>query len=159
MNGQSMLRIRPPAARKAAAIRCRRGVGTIELALMAPVVALILIGALDFGRMAMERSAVGAAARAGALYAALNDGSTADAVTAAAIGGAGDAQRQRSVESRYFCICPSSGEWICGLVCQEAVMPRRFSEVTVSATIATLLPYPGIRSPLPISHTVRVQVI
>ena len=52
----------------------------MELALIAPVVAVILVGALDFGRMAMERSAVGAAARAGALFAALNDGSGDDAI-------------------------------------------------------------------------------
>lgn len=143
----------------ASAFACRRGVGTVELALTAPVAALILIGALDFGRMAMERSAVGAAARAGALYAALNDRSRTDDVAVAALGGAGDARHLRTVDSRYFCICPSSDESLCDIACPEGMKPVRFSEVTVSTRLDTLLPYPGIQSPMRISQTVRVQVI
>lgn len=139
--------------------RCARGVGAIELALAAPVVALVLVGALDFGRMAMERSAVGAAARAGALFAAMNDGSSRDAIEAAALAGAGNVGGVRAVEGRYFCICPSMGEFICGLVCPEGTKPTKFGEVTVSTSVRTLLPYPGVASPLPIARTVRVQVI
>lgn len=139
--------------------RSARGVGTIELALAAPVVALVLVGALDFGRMALERSAVGAAARAGALFAAMNDGSSPAAISAAALAGAGNDSDRRAVETRYFCICPSSGEFVCALVCPEGMPPAKFGEVTVSTHLHTLLPYPGVASPLPIAHTVRVQVI
>lgn len=147
------------AFRPIAAYRCRSGVGAIEMALMAPVVALVLIGALDFGRMTMERSAVGAAARAGALFAAINDRSRPDSVADAALAGAGNARHRRAVEFRYFCACPSSAELACDATCAEGVPPVRFSEVTVSANVSTLLPYPGIDSPLTISRTVRVQVI
>lgn len=136
-----------------------RGVGMIEFALMAPVVAFLLIGALDFGRMAMERSAVGAAARSGALYAALNAGSAPGAIQDAALAGAGDESKQRQVASRYFCICPSTGEIVCSLACPEGGRPARFGEVTVSTRMETLVPYPGVASPLTIEQTVRVQVM
>lgn len=79
--------------------------------------------------------------------------------SAAALAGAGDAQNVRTIESRYFCVCPSSGEFICHLACPEGADPRRFSELTASTTLDTLLPYPGITSPIAIEQTVRIQVI
>ncbi len=54
-----------------AALRCERGQGLAEFALVLPVAMLLVVGALEFGRFLMVRQVVVTAAREGARMAIL----------------------------------------------------------------------------------------
>jgi Flp pilus assembly protein TadG len=52
--------------------RCERGAALVELAVALPMLAILLVGTLDFGRVFRSAMVVTAAARAGALYGAFS---------------------------------------------------------------------------------------
>lgn len=60
------------------------GQATVEFALAAPIVILLLLGTLDFGRALMAYVTVNSASREGLRYAARNPGATADIAGAVA---------------------------------------------------------------------------
>ena len=124
----------------------RRGQSTVELALLVPVVALVLVAAADFARVYYMSTALVSAARAGAEYgaqsttlasdtsgmqqAALNDTSNLTGVTATA---------------SKFCECPPSTTHVtCTSPCSAGM--EMYVQVNTSANFHTLVNYPGIPS-------------
>ncbi len=133
-----------------------RGQSAVELALLAPILALLLVAAVDFGRVFYAAIEVASAARAGVQYgvqnyntainyagmvqAALNDGANVPGLTASA---------------SQFCMCNGSTVACTPPGCAE---PQLFVQVTANATFDTILNYPGIPSKVPLSFTSIMEV-
>ncbi|MGH2428506.1 MAG: TadE/TadG family type IV pilus assembly protein [Candidatus Limnocylindria bacterium] len=69
-----MNRVISPNAMEQRRSRRRRGQALVELAILLPVLLLLLVLAIDFGRVFFTYIGVGNAAREGAAYAAMNPG-------------------------------------------------------------------------------------
>jgi Flp pilus assembly protein TadG len=117
---------------------------------------LLLVAAVDFGRVFYAAIEVASAARAGAQYgvqnyntavnyngmaqAALNDGANVAGLTASA---------------SNFCMCSGAKVACTPPGCAE---PQLFVQVTAKATFNTILNYPGIPSQVPLSFTAIMEV-
>ncbi len=133
-----------------------KGQSMVELALILPTLALLLVVVADFARVFYLSIAVANAARAGVAYgtqnlltaiqytniqqAALNDGANISGLTA---------------NASDVCMCGSSVVACSPAQCAE---PQTYVQVTTSATFHTLLNYPGVPSTIPISYTATMEV-
>jgi hypothetical protein len=146
----------------AALIRDRRGNVSIEMAFLVTFLLVLVMGAYDFGRLAMEQSTVTQAARAGAQFAVL------DQANATNLDGMRDAARAEAedptlqVTPRNFCRCPGSSteDPSCG-VCPDGQYAPLYVEVTVTDSMDMLFDYPGLPEAgsytLTSSSTMRVR--
>ncbi len=131
--------------------RRRRGQAMVELALVLPVLALVLVTVVDFARVFYLSIAVKNAARAGVQYgvqslskagdlsgmqqAAQNDALSVPGLTATA---------------KEFCQCPGGPSVVCSplLTCPGLHL---YVQVQTSAQFSTLLNYPGVPSTVTLS--------
>lgn len=136
--------------------RMTRGQSMVELALILPTLALLLVVVADFARVFYTSIAVANAARAGVQYgsqslltaiqytsiqqAALNDGENVSGLSATA---------------SDFCMCNGS---VVACSPPQCTQPQTFVQVTASATFHTLLNYPGVPSSVPINYTAVMEV-
>lgn len=136
--------------------KMKKGQTMVEIALVLPALALLLVLVADFARVFYAAIGVASAARAGVQYgaqnyttainfyaiqqAALNDGQNVSGLTA---------------EAKDFCMCNGSK-----VVCSppQCAEPQLFVQVKTKATFNTLLRYPGIPSQLPLSSTAVMEV-
>lgn len=134
----------------------RKGQSVVEIALAAPVLALLLVATTDFARVFYASIEVANAARAGVQYgvqnyntgvdytgmknAALNDGSNISGLAASA---------------SEFCQCNNATVACSPPQCSQ---PKIFVQVTTTATFSTLLHYPGMSSSIPLSSTAVMEV-
>ena len=145
----------------------RRGQALIEFALIVPVLFLLFVGCLDFGRVFYNGMAVTHAARAGAQYGAQSNILSVDnpGITQAALAAAGDVQGV-TVTPAQCCQCATQSgctggsgtvDCITG-TCTEGA-PQLFVQVTAQKTFTTLFPYPGIPSTTNLNRkaTIRLQ--
>jgi Flp pilus assembly protein TadG len=133
-----------------------KGQSVVEMALAAPVLAILLVATADFARVFYASIEVANAARAGVQYgvqnfttgvdftgmqsAALNDGKNVSGLKAAA---------------SEFCQC--SGKTVaCSPV--QCSQPQIFVQVQTTATFSTMLHYPGMASSIPLSSTAVMEV-
>jgi len=99
--------------------RARRGTALLELALVMPILAALLLGVLDFGRIYAEQLTVTAAAREGARAAMHSDDTTARNVVISELNGA---------------VTPNSTGSLCGVpICVDHTVPTQV-KVTVNYT-------------------------
>lgn len=129
------------------AIRRRAGgQGIVELALITPILLMILLGAVDFGRVMSASIQVTNAAREGAYFGArsMENAEDESAIRAAAQADSGD----------IFGITPTVNS-------DTGTDDDGYDtvEVTVSYTFQTLVPYPLIPNEVDLSKTVTMRVI
>ena len=120
---------------------------TIELALLATFLLTLVLGAYDFGRLAIEQSTVTNAARAGAQWAVLAQANASDSagIVQAARDEADDVSNELTITPRSFCRCAgSSSEVACTANCADGVYAPRYVQVTVQDTLDLMFTYPGI---------------
>ena len=150
--------------------RGERGAALVELAVALPLLAVILVGTIDFGRAFRLAMVITNAARAGAQYGAqsvYNSGDTAGMQSAAVAvltangvtaGAAANASRQ--------CYCVSSGGAFGGAFTCTPTSPCTAAQhlvvtvtVTAQGTFSLTTPFPGLPSGFTLSRgaTVRVQ--
>ena len=143
--------------RLAAAFRdCARGSVAIELALLAPVLAAILLGSVDLGSYIYEKMQIQSASRAGAQYAVQSPGNSQDPVSIAVAVRASstDLATGATITTETFCSCSDgsetavSGTTGCGGSCTGGEFPALSVRVTVSNTFTPVFPYPGIPDPV-----------
>jgi len=138
-----------------------RGSSLVEFALIIPVLSLLLLGAIDFGRAYYLGIEVSNAARAGAQYGAGNPTDTAGMQTAAnkdapdVSGGL-----TFSPTPAWGCECSdgTSQQASCAPVptCVNNVV--KYVQVNTSATYTTLIPWPFIPSSIPMSGQATIRV-
>jgi len=142
-----------------------RGLATVELALLLPLLTLILLGIIEIGRAAFVSVAVNDAARAGAHFGAqgattasdttgINNAAQNDAQATLTAAGVSNAM---TVTSSTFCQCASgSSSPNCASSDCSGGPYFEFVQVNTSVTFSPLLSYP---STLPSSYTMNGQAI
>ena len=141
-------------------LQVQDGGALVELALALPLLAVLVIGTLDFGRIAYTAMAVQGAARAGAEYGIQTTTLAFDTagIQAAATASATDIPGFSSSTSAQ-CKCwngtSESALSPCTGTCAGTV--RMYVTVTGTATFHTVSRYPGIPSTVVISRTVKMR--
>lgn len=136
--------------------KMEKGQSMVELAMILPVLALLLVLVGDLARVFYASIGLASAARAGVQYgaqnyttaidfnsiqrAALNDGQTVSGITA---------------QATNFCMC--NGDTV---ACSppQCSQPQLYVKVKTSATFHTILPYPGLPSQFPLTSTAVMEV-
>ncbi len=156
-------------------IRCgmagRKGTASVELALTLPVLVLLTIGTIDFGRLFFHGIAVASSAHAGAFYGAqgnreANDDDSMEAMVSSSAEDLGSV----TATAEHYCDCPDApadgpedtGNIVdCGPTeCAGGYdVPRVFVRAKVQYTFQTVAEYPGIPANPVINHHgyMRVQ--
>jgi Flp pilus assembly protein TadG len=120
------------------------GSSAVEVALMAPILVLLLVGGVDFGRGYYVALEVSSAAESGALYGSLNTSDTTGMVAAAKLN-ATDVPGLTATASRG-CECSDGTGAVasCSSVPTCAVNVVDFVEVDTAATYKPIFKFPGI---------------
>jgi len=148
------------------AVRLRRffkaGQAATEFAMVAPVLAVLLIGVSDFARAFYFYEEVVASARAGAQYGSQSVTTAANSSNIQAAALASGTNVPGLSVSSSVCTCQSptpSGESACASsYCNGANSTATYVIVNTSATFKTLITYPGIPHTSPLSGQAIMQV-
>lgn len=115
----------------------RRGAGAVEFALIAPVIATVLLGVVEIGHIAFQRTDMHSALRSGSQY-VLNGGRDLEAaesiVKRAWTTKPGDAE----VSATRFCLCGDI-EHTCNSPCADDTVPNAYIRLEASATLGGVL--------------------
>lgn len=117
--------------------RPRRGVAAAELAVLLPLLCLMALATVDFGRIMRVQIVLMDAARNGAYRASQGPNVTDGQIQQTALAGTGDLSPAPTVEVTRL----------------SDIASRRYVRVTVRTTFRPLSPYPGIRQSIPISRS------
>ncbi len=137
----------------------RSGSVLTETAMVVPVLLLIAIGGIDFGRFNIEQSRLAGAARAGIQY-VLRDTTNAGNITrimSIMEREAGTADGELSLTARSFCNC-GSGEVSCTVLCGDGSIAPMYVEVTAQNDLNLFFSYPGVPDILPLSARSEARV-
>lgn len=140
------------------------GSSLIELALLAPVLLLLFIGTVDFGRAWYIHTETLCAAEAGALYGQQNSVDTVG-MKAAALLDAPDLAKANTMTATasYGVECSDGSSAVSGstdtaaLNCPTNTSAVSYVEVDTTANYSTILRYPSMPSTLTMSDSVRMR--
>ena len=119
----------------------RRGTATVEFALMAPLLLLLMAGSLDFAMLLRTAACVADAARSGAQYGSLSVAHASDisGMQAAALNSAPGIS-DMTATAVQACQCPGGAPVSCGGSCAGGKM-LIYVQVTTQATAHTVFDY------------------
>ena len=144
-------------ARRREFARSEEGNSLVEAALFVPMMLLVLMGVVDFGRAYYLADEIAGAAQAGAVYGSQNSSDTTGMVNAAKLN-APDVSGLTATGA-WGCEC-SDGTHVtatCTSTPTCSVNVVYFAKVTVSATFQPMVPWPGIGSSTTISRSVTMR--
>jgi Flp pilus assembly protein TadG len=125
----------------------------VELAVVLPVLILIAIGVMDYGRVYFTSIAVANAARAGAEFGTSAQGNTTNQTSIRNFAMLDGAEVSPiTVNSRTIFKCGDTDVTNTS-TCGSYGVPRVYVEVTASKTVSLILRYPGLPSTVLISRT------
>jgi Flp pilus assembly protein TadG len=136
---------------------------TVEMALVYTMLAVMMLGSVDFGRLMFEQIRMEQLARTGAQVALRGQTYAIDLeqITSAVTTAHSDAQNPVTVSAQNFCECPGAGgvgtTAPCDEECVDEVVPNLFMQVTVSRTYEFILGVPGFDSRVPLTATAVVR--
>jgi Flp pilus assembly protein TadG len=146
-------------------MRDSEGASAIEFGFLAPILALLVMGIVDFGMGIWEDMKVANAAEAGAAYASVNGwNATAtqiqSAVTNATSLSAISASPAPSIMS---CGCPNANSTAitsatCGTACSDGSQAGHYWVVNAQASYSMFLHYPGVTNPMTLSATAYARL-
>ena len=140
------------------------GAATAELAIFIPLLFVLLLGSVDFGRAFYELTAITSAATSGAKYGAH------DATHAGDINGIRNAALDDlrnsvaldtvAVDAERYCDCDDGTVINCvtGTCAGGNTARRSYIRVRVDKPFATLFPYPGVPSAVVLSREAQMRV-
>jgi Flp pilus assembly protein TadG len=132
-----------------------RGAISVEFAIFAPALVLLLVSVLDLGMGVYRKMQVQNAAQAGAAYAVLH-GFTVSSIQDAVTSATSFSSVSASPAPSKFCGCASNSgvaTATCGSTCSGGSSPGTYVTVSAQGTYNTLLPYPMV----PNSYTLTAQ--
>jgi Flp pilus assembly protein TadG len=132
----------------------RRGAAAAELALILPVLMLIVLICVDFGRFAYHQIAVNNAARAGAEYAIMNPYLSSGSTTWQAA-----VQSTAQAELANQTNCDPTDLTTTTTVTIESSGLRRVRVVASYSSFQTVVPWPGIPSSTTLTSSVEMWAI
>jgi Flp pilus assembly protein TadG len=139
-----------------------RGASVAEMALLLPILLLVLVGLIDFGRAYYLSTEVSAAASAGALYGSQNTTAAQDStgIKAAALAGAPNVSGMTVPTVSVVCECSGSTASVsCSSPgCSSSSHMIEWLTVGTSATYKPLFPYPGIPSSITLAGQATLRV-
>ena len=133
---------------------------TIEMALVYTMMAVMILGSVDFGRLLFEQIRMEQLARTGAQVALRGQTYAIDLeqITTAVITAHNDVDNPVEVTAINYCECPGGGGTSpCDEECVDEVVPNLFMQVTVSRTYEFILGVPGFDPIVPLSATATVR--
>jgi Flp pilus assembly protein TadG len=148
-----------PSGLIACSLRGEEGTSLIETALLLPVLLLMMVGAVDFGRAYYAAIEVQSAAEAGALYGVQYPSDAAGMVLAAKA----DATDITGIApvAIYGCECFDGTSAVASCTATPTTCGTNnfvnYAEVDTTATYTTLLRYPGIPSTIPLTGKARMR--
>jgi Flp pilus assembly protein TadG len=134
--------------------RADAGSAALELAVISPLILLLLIGVVDYGRAFFTSVTVTNAARAGAEFGAQGPQTSGDTVAMRKFAQA-DAQEAGAItiSARRYCECGAGVSDPACTACTLGAAPDVFVEVTATKAFSMLLPYPGLPRTVTITRT------
>lgn len=144
--------------------RDERGSALVEAAFALPLLAIVVLGAADFGRLFYRTMAVTHAARAGAQYGAQGSAAAVDATAMQAVAiddaTANDVPSgQITAHATHSCTC-FNGASESSVACTAGTCAnqlRVYVTVTTQSSLTTIVDYPGIPHTLSIVRTARMR--
>ncbi len=149
--------------RLAAVLRSRRGVASMEFALIGGLVLLpIMAGTVDYG-LVLTSYAGATRAQQAAFMAAL-EGASFSSIQSAATTAYGSGSPQVTVSTAWYC-APSAQSWTHSGTsystepnCPAGYLATQYMTVAVAATVSLPVPLPGVQSPYPVTSTTTVRI-
>jgi Flp pilus assembly protein TadG len=139
------------------AFREDNGSSLVEMALLMPVLMLLFVGTVDFGRAYYAAIEVSSAAEAGALYGVQNPTDTAGMVAASRLD-AGDLPSMTPVAT-YGCQCSGGGSVVAGCgtapTCPFNVV--NYVQVNTTYTYTPIIRYPGLSAVLTLHGSAKMR--
>ena len=125
-----------------------RGQALVELALIAPILIILMLGVIDYGRVYFAYISVTNGARIGADYAATGPTQAADtaAIKAAALADTTNLLNQSPTNPDVTVTTANDSQG------------SLYADVTMTYTFSTLFPWPGLPTSIDIERTVRSRV-
>src|SRR5262249_44918109 len=143
------------ALKKTGGRKSRAGSAALELGLVLPVMAILVVGAADFARLFYTAIEVANAARAGVQYGTQSNGATGN--TAGMQKAATDDAKQVSgmtVTAARRCQCADGTTVDCVTGdCGSYGAPQIYVTVTAQKNFDTVIPYPGVPSSVNLTKT------
>lgn len=147
------LRSAAPSYRELLRVRRRTdGAVSVEFALIAPVLLILILIAVDFGVGMYEQQVIANAARAGAQLAVFSTVNSQEGIRTAVANAAQKDAADLDTSSEIFCQCPGGAGVSCTATC-DGDAPEVYVRVTVKFKHETLLPYPTLDNPLTLTAT------
>jgi len=144
-------------------LRGQRGDGLVEMAIATPVLLLLALGILEFGRIWYLENELAGAAQAGAIYGSQNPTDTAGMQTVAA-NNASDVSSAVDVtgftaSASWGCECSTTGvsSTSCSSTpsCADNIVD--YVQVTVQASYKPIFRWPGSSTSIALSQSVRMR--
>jgi Flp pilus assembly protein TadG len=136
-------------------LRDAKGASAVELAIVAPMLLILLLGLFEFGTAVNEKSKVVAAARAGAQLALTGTTDTAT-ITNAVTAATGLTPADLTVNITTFCECQDGTSVQCDGTCPVGTV-RTFISVDVSKPHEINMNVPGIDGTITLSSSATVR--
>ncbi len=150
---------------RARLLRANDGVTALEFAFLAPLLAVLITGIIDFGMAIWDDMQVANAAEAGAAYASLNGwNATASMIENAVTSATGLATIQASPAPWIMsCGCPNANSTAitqvsCGTTCADGSEAGHYWVVNANVSYSMILPFPGIANPMSLSTTAYARL-
>lgn len=142
----------------------RRGGAMVELAVALPLLVLLTLGAVDFGRLFFAGVVAANAAHAGVFFGAQNTIAAGDfdMMESSAIADAAAEDIGVSAAADQFCQCPDGTEVACSDIevttCPGYGTPRAYVRVRTTGVFETFGAYPWIPGSTPMGRRVWMRV-
>lgn len=138
--------------------RADHGSAAVELGLAMPVLLLLVVGLVDFGRNLYGAAALENAARTGVQYAQLYPGDSVGLV--AAVRGAGGVADDATVNWQAYCVCPDGTPIACTSTstCTGELKPLWLISVSVTQPFRAIIPFAELGLPATINGSAIVRV-
>ncbi len=141
--------------------RDRAGVAAVELGLIAPVLAALVIPMIDLGIGAYDKMRVQDSAEAGAQYALANASNyNASSIQSAATNATSLTSVTATVGKTCNCITGGAiGAAVgCATTCADGSTPGTYVSVSTNMSLSLLFSYPGLTNPMPLTGYALVRI-
>lgn len=137
--------------------RCCTGSALVEFALVSPLLLVILLGAIDFGRVSYDAMALTNAARAGAQYGSQSVALSNDTagMQAAAISSSSLDVADMSAAASRRCECAGTAQ-ACNGTCVSTL--RIYVMVTTTKVFSTITQFPGFPHTITLTRASHMRV-
>lgn len=137
-----------------------RGTVSVELAFFIPVAAVLITGAIEFGRLGLEQVRLASAAHAGAQYGIydLSSSGDTDGIIEAARLDADDVTNALTVTAEKTCRCPDGTVQACNISCSDGEYAPLYVEVSVTEAVDLWFGFPGVPSTITLAANSSMRI-